>query len=311
MVFLDKGRVDVIVNPYARGVPEPRRIKAACDALLREGWDVHPWYTETKGDSTRLARAAHDARSKVVIACGGDGTLNEVVQSLAGSSTALSVIPAGTANVWANESGFPRDPVKAALAIQTAEVVPADLGVANGRYFLLMGSLGFDALVAATVNPKLKKRVGAIAYAVQAAAEVRKLKRLKLDLRMDGRHTELEAMMVVIGNTRLYGGVLEITRNAIADDGFLDVCALDAEGVVDALRILYRVRRGKHVAARGVFYQRALEIEVVTPGIPVQIDGESFGETPTTFRVARGAARLVVPAGKANALFTRPEHRPA
>jgi len=170
-----------------------------------------------------------------------------------------------------------------------------------------MASIGFDALVAQTTPPALKKRLGAMAYAVQAAAELKQLKSAPIRLAIDGRATELQAIMVVLGNTRLYGGVLEITRLAEFNDGLLDLCALDADGVLQALKILFDVRRGRHIAAaQGVLYQQLRDVVFMTPGLPVQVDGDPAGQTPMRFHVAPAAVRLVMPNAPRSALVRRP-----
>jgi YegS/Rv2252/BmrU family lipid kinase len=298
-----KRRADMIVNPAAHGVPAPQKIAAAREALERRGWDARVQYTAGPGHASTLARAAIDEGTSALIACGGDGTLNEILQPAAHSGVAVSLIAAGTANVWAREAAFPRDPVEAALAVDSATPLAADLGVANGRYFLLMASVGFDALVASTVSAAVKRRLGATAYALRAMSQLRRLRSLSIDATIDGEPTAIRAVMVVIGNTRLYGGVIRFTSEARLDDGLLDLCVLDASGRFGALRTLARVRRGRHLGTPGVVYRRLREFEVLTPGLPVQLDGEPFGLTPMTFGVAPAAVRLVVPDPVASRLF--------
>jgi diacylglycerol kinase (ATP) len=143
-------RVVLLVNPVAgmRRLPlEP--IQAA---LRARGAAVEVALTTRPGDATTIARQAAAAGADVLLACGGDGTVNEAVNGLAGSQTALAVLPGGTVNVWAREVGIPLDPVRALQLLWEGQRRWIDLGRAGERYFLLMAGIGFDADVAAQVT---------------------------------------------------------------------------------------------------------------------------------------------------------------
>ncbi len=174
----------LVVNPKARGLPRQERLRAAAAWLEEAGWRVRLQPTEGPGHAMLLAQAAAQEGYDLVVACGGDGTINEVVNGLAGSPTALGVIPGGTANVWAKEVGIPRDPLKAIAIAAQGESRRIDLGRAMGRatgpgglgmkgdrHFLLMAGLGFDGHVIHRLAPAAKERWGALAYVVTGFRE--------------------------------------------------------------------------------------------------------------------------------------------
>ena len=140
-------RACLIVNPVARTLPSPDRLATASAWLRLHGWVVEQHRTESAGHGTDLARAAAERGCEAVIAVGGDGTVNDVVNGIAGTPAALAVISAGTANVWAREIGLPRHPAAVARVVDEGEVRLVDLGTFNERLFMLIASLGVDSVV--------------------------------------------------------------------------------------------------------------------------------------------------------------------
>ena len=289
----------VVRNPRSRHAVSEHALWQAAEPLRRRGWRLEVRSTTAPGEATSIAaRAAHEGVSTVV-ACGGDGTINEVVNGLAGADTALAVVPSGTANVWAREAFIPRDPAQAFELIPRARRVRADLGVANGRRFLLMCGIGLDAGVVRRVERMPAKRVfGRALYGVFGAAAVARGSSISAVLTVDGRPHERDLLQLVAGNTRLYGGVARITSAARIEDGLLDVCVLHGAATPgERFRLAARALRGglDAQAARGVDYFRARQVEVATE-VPaaVQVDGEYLGETPVTLRVEPKALTVLL-----------------
>src|SRR3990172_1671493 len=154
-------RALLIVNPVARGLPPLDRIREAADWLRSRGWEVDLETTAAPGEAVGFARRAAERGPLVVVACGGDGTVHEVVNGLAGSEAVLAAIPGGTANVWARDARLPRRPLEAAQVIEGGRCLRMDLGLieweahrqtreargVESRYFLLMAGIGLDAHV--------------------------------------------------------------------------------------------------------------------------------------------------------------------
>lgn len=293
-------RTTIIFNPLAGQSETLQREMADVAAVWHErGWSVALEPTNGPADATRLARIAVDQGHEVVLAAGGDGTINEVVNGLAGSTTALGALPLGTTNVWVRELNLPLQPAAAALALLDGQVRSIDLGRANGRYFLLMAGIGFDAAVNAQVQFGDKRRLGKLAFVLQGMRLAFHFRGARSHLILDGKHVRGRVLMVVIGNSQLYGGVVRITHHARIDDGLLDVCLIKGNNVVSALyhAISFAARRYVNLPNPDIEYHRARTIQVVTrPRQPVQIDGENFGHTPMTFDVAPGALRALMPA---------------
>jgi diacylglycerol kinase (ATP) len=244
-----------VYNPVARGVPSLDRLRSALTWLDDHGWEASLESTATSMHATELAREAARKEYEVVAACGGDGTVSEVANGLAGSSTALAVVPGGTANVWVKEVRIPRDPLAAARLIAEGERRQIDLGLAStegrfasggsDRYFLLMAGVGLDGLVVGTVPEGLKRRLGALAYILHALRCVLSYRAKAAHLMLDGQPLETDLYWMVVGNTRSYGGVVDVTCQAAADDGLLDLCLFRRHGLlraaVSGLRILAAV----------------------------------------------------------------------
>jgi YegS/Rv2252/BmrU family lipid kinase len=302
----------VIVNPAAHNLPKERRILEAQEWLNSRGWTVMWVETQAPGDATAMAAGAAERGVPLVWVCGGDGTLNEAVNGLAGSQTALAVIPAGTVNLWARELRIHRK--KPATAVQLAaegERRLIDVGLAGDRYFLCMASYGIDAAVTAHVSHRLKGRLGAAAYAVASLREALRYRGTEMTLRMDsGEEIATQALMVIAANARQYAGLTQITPEAVVDDGLLDIRVFVGHGrlaiILHALRTLFRLHRG----SRRVIYRRSstlgLEWEAAPP---LQLDGDFVPESPKSVRVVPGALWVALPKGLRGSLITGPPDR--
>jgi YegS/Rv2252/BmrU family lipid kinase len=290
-------RALIVFNPIAGQAESFQQELAASVEVWREhGWRVTTQPTSASGDGTRIAAAAAGEDYDLVVAAGGDGTINEVVNGLAGTRTALGTLPVGTVNVWAREIGLPLQPRVAAIALTRAAVHQIDLGRAEQRYFLLMAGVGFDAAVVAEVRSPEKRRLGIIAYALRAAKIALRYRGERVRLSLDGRRTAGRALLVVIGNSQLYGGVMRITAHAVIDDGLLDVCVIKGRTLRSApLRALSILLR-RYNTDPAIEYHRARSVLVESRHpMPVQVDGDRIGMTPMTFAVASGALRVLLP----------------
>lgn len=288
----------IVCNPTAgkRGGREP--LSRAIDVLERGGWRIEVAVTTEPGDGIRLAREAVAAGRDAVLAAGGDGTINEVIQALVGTDTALGYLPYGTVNVWARELRLPLAPERAAAALITGRVERIDLGRANDRYFLLMAGLGFDGEVVRRAESlaRHKSRLGIWPYAAAALATAAVYRGADIELRYDGLIRRVQALMLVVGNTRLYGGRFRFTPRAVGNDGRLDLC------IVKGRSPLHLARQALPLVATGsVRFSEveALRVREVTVGaerpVPYQLDGEPCGETPVHFQVASRSLRVIVP----------------
>jgi diacylglycerol kinase (ATP) len=291
----------LIQNPTAGQDDWQEQVEAALTTLRAAGWTIELKKTGGPGDATRFAREAVAAALDVVVVAGGDGTVNEALQGLAEQRrTALAVLPGGTVNVWATELGADEHAADLAARIAEGRRRTVDLGRVNDRYFLMMASVGFDAAASATVAGggllgRLKRLAGPAAYALAALRTAIGFRGRRVALDLDGTLVTRRLLMLVVGNTRLYGGVAEVTPQARADDGLLDVCILTGRGPLDLLRRAWSVLRRQHAADPAIDYRRARRI-VLAPAtpLPIQADGEDVGTTPVTFQVVPDALDVIV-----------------
>ena len=290
----------------ARNAPPIERLRAAAASVRERGWAVDVVATAAQGDASRLALEAAGAGSRLIIACGGDGTLNEVINGVVGRDVAVSVIRGGMGNVFAKEIGVPRSPQTALRALLEGDDHRMDLGLAGRRYFLLMAGVGFDATIVQRVPTRPKRLLGSTSYALWGAAGLIGYHSRPVSLTLDGAAREVDLYWLLLGNTRSYGGVINITSRALVDDGLLDAYVYAGQGLSWAVRTGLWMALRRTDRARGVSFQRLREAEVTTPGVPVQADGEYVGETPMRFTAAPGAVVVRMPAGRGGQLFSKP-----
>ena len=297
----------IIANPTSGSFPyHAHRLEEALAYLRNRGWQADLWYTKTPEDARRLAHRAVVERADMVIAAGGDGTIHEIIQELAGTETALGVLPIGTVNVWAREIGLPLDVLSACDVLLHGKTRHIDLGRANDRYFLLMVGIGFDGEVTRAIGRKPVKRLGVSGYLLVGALLGIGYPNFSATLSIDGKEMKTNAFQIVIGNTQLWGGAVQFTWQAKCDDGLLDVCVVRKSGIlgrsITALAFLLRHERRR----QRISYYTCTSIEIRTrQPIPMQVDGEVGGFTPATFTVAPGALKVIVPQTTPEELFSQ------
>jgi YegS/Rv2252/BmrU family lipid kinase len=253
--------------------------------------------TESPGHAFVLAQAAVAARATLVCAWGGDGTVNEVARALAGTGTALGVVPAGSGNGLARELGLPWNPVQAlGVALGRRERV-IDVGDVEGRLFVNVAGIGLDAEVAARFNARRGGRRGLGPYVWMGARELLRYRARQYTIRAGGETWRQEAIAVVCANGRQYGGGAVVAPTARPDDAQLDLVVVGPRPPLEALRDALHLFRGTLDRAPGVRTARAQEIEIsATAPILFHVDGEAVEGGPVvTVRVRPAVLRVRVP----------------
>jgi diacylglycerol kinase (ATP) len=290
-------RACIVLNPRAGNAEDISGVRAAVQTWKARGWEVDLATTAYAGHAIELARSAAQQGYEVVVAAGGDGTVNEVVNGIAHTNTALAVLPIGTGNVWGRELRLPLHSHDAAVCLASGNLVTLDLGKANQRYFLLMAGIGFDAAVTRSVRPEAKRKLGLMAYIVQALRLAPDVRGTRAELLIDGRVVRGNVLMVVIGNSRLYGGYLQITHQANLTDGLLDIVVIKGQDVRSAPLHLLSIVLRRYNTNPDMEYFRAREVTINSAKpLGIQVDGDLIGETPMTFCVEPDALRALVPA---------------
>lgn len=295
----------LISNPKT-GRYASRRLRPIQDTLshLKSlGVDAELRLTTRPHEATEIAaRAARNGACNGppdVIVAGGDGTINEVIQGLAGTKARLGIIPRGTANVLARELGLPLDEEQAALVAARGKSRRIHLGLAIDettnvrRHFALMAGIGLDASIVRRVQPSLKKRIGKGAFWVSGLSHLATWSPHPFTIEIDGR--EYTATFVAIGKGSRYGGDLAITPNARLDQPEFEVCIIETASRFRYLRLLsYAIREGMPRNRPEVKFVKAASVKAYGEA-QVQIDGELIGGLPMRFEIAPESLEVIVP----------------
>src|SRR6266403_1146628 len=310
----------LIHNPNAGSGGNARRrlIDEARKFLSQNGIEADLEETRGPGDATHIARRATAQGRQLVIACGGDGTLNEIVNGLAeqqnGHRVPLALLPGGTANVLAKEIGLPWDIPSAAEKLVHGEVREIALGLATPlkepdkkRYFLSVAGAGPDGTIVYAIDLDLKARVGILAYWWQGAREVFRYKYPHFRVVTGGE--KLDVSLVVVGRTKHYGGPFRITTEADLYSDEFELMGLTTKSGLKYLTYLPTLWLGKLRGTDGVHFWTAHSI-VCEPldsnPVYAQIDGEPLARLPVEFKIVPRALKLVVPADSAVAKMAAP-----
>ncbi len=256
-------------------------------------------------DSARAA-AAEAVASEVdaLVACGGDGTVHVAVQAVAGTSTPLGIIPAGTGNDFADAVGVPADPLAAAEAVGTAltagttravDAVRVSGDQAPDRWWSTILCAGFDSAVNERAN-RMRWPRGPRRYDVAILAELFRLAPHTFTLELDGEAWTGPAVLVAVGNCPSYGGGMRMCPGADPTDGLLDVTIVGPVSRTTLIRVKPRLRLGTHVEHPLVTTLRAQSVTVTAHGVGAYADGEPLGPLPVRSQCVPGALRLLLPA---------------
>lgn len=312
-------RARIIVNPTSgsiHGTNALHELRATAQWLTKRGLPTELMLTEAAGHATELARECVSAGMELVIAAGGDGTINDVVQGLAGTAVALGVLPMGTVNVWAREMGIPLSLTQARKLLLRGEHHRVDLGRAGSRYFLLMAGVGVDAEIVRRVEGNRERNwmrrwgLKFLDYVLTAGMLGLTLQPARLTYEVGGKRRTTRALMVALGNTRLHAGAFVFAHKAVADDGLLDMVVIGGGGLAHRAQVFLRALLRRPSQEPHARYARCHAVRLdSTPPLPVQVDGELIGRLPMTFSVAPDALTVIVPPNAPQHLFSRPPVR--
>jgi diacylglycerol kinase (ATP) len=252
-------------------------VRHLVDWVRGKGHRVRPRVTWEKGDAEELAREMADKGVDTVVALGGDGTINEVVNGLDGRDVPLGIIPIGTANDFARQVGIPLDADHAMDVILRRKPRRMDTGELNGRRFLNVSTAGIGAEATAETPADAKESLGPLAYAITGMRKLRDMAPRRAKFTGPGFSYDGEFMLFAVGNARVTGGGTAITPFALVTDGLLDLCiVMGVEARSDFMRLVLSVRRGEHVDDPRVSYVQLPELKVESrQPIAVNVDGES------------------------------------
>lgn len=291
----------VIINPVAggrrRGLPVDRRVRLVQSALARHGAEGRVVLTERPGHAPELARQAVEDGAATVVAWGGDGTINEVASRLVGTPAALGIVRAGSGNGLARELKIPAAP-EAALDIALAgRDRRIDVGEIEGRPFLNVAGIGFDAAMAAAFNGLGGERRGAGRYALRVLQEAFGYRACRYTIDVDGLRVETDALVVAIANLPQYGSNAVIAPRAMPDDGLFDVVVVEDRGTLARIGLAPRLFDRSLDRAAGVSTFKGTRVSVAgSSPLAFHVDGEPHaGGASISARIHPAALRVKVP----------------
>jgi YegS/Rv2252/BmrU family lipid kinase len=303
----------LVYNPTAGPRDIHRGLEQARASLERHGWSVELKVTQKPGDATTLASRAAEAGCDVVIVAGGDGTLNEAVNGLVSTDTALGVLPVGTGNMWAKQLGIPTYTLtnpqrlnEAAEGLVKSVIRPIDVGNMNGRHFLCWAGIGLDAQITTEMEPRPRhtKRLGILAYAVAAVLVASDFQGFRARVWLDDGVVRGRALLILVSNIPRYCG-LDVGQGTRLDDGLLDAFVFKGMGFPYTVAHLLKMMSRRHLRDPRVVHRQARHVEVQTEGTtPVQVDGNPIGTTPVVLDAVPLGLRVLVPPSASRSLFS-------
>jgi diacylglycerol kinase (ATP) len=289
----------IIVNPIAGSIVDR-------DGLLKQLRRLNPRklrLTQRAGEAESYARDAIRAGCDYVIAAGGDGTLNEVINGIAPpgrmGGICVGIVPLGTANDFARTIGLPAsvdDNIDILRAKQTAPIDLVRVRSDCTRYFVNVSAGGFSGLVHEKLTPEIKSTWGPLAYLRSAAAALPELHAYHTNIVFDGRERlMIEVYNVIVANGQFVAGGLPIAPQADLRDGLLDVILVPRRSPAKMMLLAAEMLLGNHVSSNAVIFRRAKKISVRSrPGMWFNVDGELIGNDPAVFQILPGALECVI-----------------
>jgi diacylglycerol kinase (ATP) len=292
----------VIANPISGGRQGARRVQRLVDALAerRVGVDLH--WTTGPGDAAARAREIEAGVDRLVVA-GGDGTLNEVLNGLRDPTRLpVALLPTGTANLIARDLKLPRRPDRVAEIVVGGRVRPLDMGLMGKHRFLAIVSCGFDAMVVQAIQRTRSGSLGYRGYLAPILRTVLDYEPPVLRVSIDGKRPR-QVALALVSNVRNYAGLFSAADRARPDSGVLDVCLFPQASVPRLVRYLAAGFVGRLSTLPDVIYRTARRVEIeagdgngASAEVPIQVDGDARGTTPTTIDLAPFRIPLLVPA---------------
>ena len=287
-------KIAIIANPKAgqgKALERARRLHAS---LLRKGLTSECHVPESAEEARAVVRGAVSGGTDVVVVAGGDGTVRDVLDLLAGTSTALGILCSGRGNDFVRGLQSPRSVRSLVQSIADRHTTTVDLGSGNGALFATVATCGLDAEVGqqTTAGSKL---AGSAGYVLQALKSIRTFSGYAVRVEVNGEPIfEDEATLVACANTPTYGGGLQVAPGAHLSDGMLELCVIRRVSRLGALALLPLLAVGEHVGHPVVELRRVSEIRITTDGsVPMLIDGEPLSTNTLDVQIRPAALKVV------------------
>ena len=291
-------RARLIYNPSAGREHVKRQLPYILERLEQAGYETSAHATTGPECATKAARRAAERQFDLVVAAGGDGTINEVINGLAELSyrPKLGIIPAGTTNDFARAIEVPKSIEAACDAICNGYEIPIDIGKVGDQYFINIAGGGTLTELTYEVPSKLKTMIGQLAYYAKGLEKLPKIQPVHVRIEYDGKLFEGEMMLFLVSNTNSVGGMEKLAPKASLNDGMFDLLILKKTNLPDFVRVVSSATRGEHIYDPSVIYVQASRIKVyVDSVVHLNLDGEYGGMLPGEFVNLRHHFQLFVP----------------
>jgi diacylglycerol kinase (ATP) len=282
----------VILNPTAGSPEHVRSWQERAESLAG---DCPVRVTSHSGEAEALARRAVEEGFARIVAAGGDGTVSQVANGLAGSNAILGVLPMGSVNVFAMELGLPLHNLQRCWdIIEDTNLRLVDMPSANEKYFVQLAGVGLDAQVVKETSLAFKRSFGPLSYLISAAQIAA---RQPPKLFIESEHTSVEeGSFVLVGNGRLYGGPFPFFKQAVINDGLFDVVVFKRLGYLEIIRYLQDVVFSADIKVPEIEYFQTRQLRITSEqDVPLELDGELAGNCPVDFRIRKRALRVLAP----------------
>ncbi|MFD1360796.1 diacylglycerol kinase [Lentibacillus salinarum] len=288
----------VIYNPTSGREAFKRELPTVMERLEIAGYETSAHATTGEGDAIEAVKMAVERRFDLVVAAGGDGTINEVINGLAEQDhrPKLGIIPTGTTNDFARALCIPRDIEKAVDVIVAGQSTLLDIGRVNEHYFVNIAGGGKLTELTYDVPSKLKTMLGQLAYYVKGIEMLPSLKPIRTRVEYDGTILDEDIMLFLVSNTNSVGGFEKLAPDARLDDGYFDLLILKKMNLAEFVRIASLAVRGAHLDDKRIIYTQAQNISVTTDEkMQLNIDGEYGGLLPGEFQNLQQHIEFFVP----------------
>ncbi|MEB3103396.1 diacylglycerol kinase [Ferviditalea candida] len=289
-------RARLIYNPTSGREEIKKKLPDILQRLERAGLETSCHATIGEGDGTLAAIDAIERQFDIVIAAGGDGTLYEVINGMAGKEyrPKLGIIPFGTTNDFARALGIPRNWEYACDLIIQQHVRPIDVGRVNRKYFINIAGGGSMTELTYEVPSKMKTAIGQLAYYMKGLEKLPRLRPIEMSFRSEEIDLDAEVMLFLIANSNSVGGFERLAPDASMSDGLLDVLILKKCNLAEFIRIVSLALRGEHIHDPHLIHFKTKELRISSPDyVQVNLDGELGGTLPCEFSVLPSHLKII------------------
>ncbi len=292
-------KVKIIYNPSSGRQSMERRVDRLCKLLLDDGYLLSKFITEKKDDAMIETMKACNEDWDIIVASGGDGTVNEVAKGIANSErkVPVAILSSGTVNDFANYMKIPKNIMDFYDMIKNENTIDVDLGKVNDEYFVNVAAGGILSNVGYQVLPETKMVLGRMAYYLEGLKEItlQNFEPIKLSIESEEYSRNEEVLLFLVSNSSSIGGFKKLAPKADVMDGLLDVVIIKKSGVQDLASIFINIFSGEHINHPNVLYFKSKNVKLDTKEkVSIDIDGEYGGKLPATFEIVPKAFRIIV-----------------